>query len=139
MTALMMVGRRILLSAMCRATFVRYLLASVCALSADMGLFLLLDHTGVVPMLAAFAGYVAGLFVHWLLSSRFVFTLGTRPTHAQRAAFVGSALVGLAITMALVGGMTAMGVPAAIAKTAAVVSSFLAVYAIRRYGIFVHS
>lgn len=131
-----MAARRMLLSLMFRATFVRYLLASVCALSADMGLFLLLDRADVTPMLAAFLGYVTGLVVHWLLSIRFVFTGGERATHKQRAAFVGSAFVGLAITMALVGSLTLIGVPPALAKMVAVILSFLAVYAIRRYGIF---
>lgn len=132
----MIAARRIFETLMLRATFVRYMLASVCALSADMGLFLLLSRAGTTPMLAAFAGYVAGLALHWILSSRFVFIGGGRATHKQRAAFVGSALVGLAITVALVGSLTLIGVQPAIAKMVAVVLSFLTVYAIRRYGIF---
>ena len=36
-----------------RFMFARYLLASICALSSDMALFLMLDHVGAVPMLAA--------------------------------------------------------------------------------------
>lgn len=132
----MMVARRILSLLIARATFIRYLLASICALSSDMGVFLLLGRLALPPMAAAFMGYVAGLIVHWLLSIHFVFDASAGATHAQRAAFVGSALVGLAITMALVGGLSAIGLAPAVAKMTAVLVSFVAVYGIRRYGIF---
>lgn len=119
-----------------RLMFARYLLASICALSSDMALFLLLDRVGTPPMLAAFAGYALGLLVHWTISIRFVFDTGTGPTHAQRAGFVASALLGMGITLAMVGGLSALHVLPAMAKLASVPVSFLTVYAIRKYGVF---
>ena len=119
-----------------RFTFTRYLLASVCALCSDMALFLALLRLGLHPTLAAFAGYVAGLILHWLISVRFVFLSTGRGTHGQRLGFVLSALVGLGITVALVSGFAALGVAPAIAKLFAIPASFLSVYAIRKYGVF---
>lgn len=119
-----------------RLMFARYLLASICALAGDMALFLALDRLGIAPMLAAFGGYAGGLLLHWMLSIRFVFDTGAGPTHAQRAGFVASALVGMGIAVALVGGLSAIGMAPAIAKLASVPVGFLCVYAIRKYGVF---
>lgn len=119
-----------------RFTFTRYLLASICALSADFALFLLLNHMGLPPAAAAFGGYSGGLVLHWLISVHFVFEMQEPATHAQRVAFIISALIGMAITMALVGGLSSLGIPPAAAKLMAVPVSFLTVYAIRKYGIF---
>ena len=110
-----------------RLMFARYLLASICALSSDMALLL---------MLAAFGGYAVGLIVHWTISIRFVFDTGNGPTHAQRAGFVASALLGMGITLSMVGGLSLIGVAPAIAKLLSVPVSFLTVYAIRKYGVF---
>lgn len=132
----MTVARRMLSLVFARATFIRYLLASVCALSADMGLFLLLNRLELAPIAAACVGYVAGLIVHWLLSVHFVFNTGNEASFAQRAAFVGSALIGLTITMVLVGWLAALGVGSVPAKSIAVLVSFVAVYGIRKYGVF---
>ncbi len=119
-----------------RFTFTRYLMASVCALSADFALFLALAHIGLPPAIAAFGGYSGGLVVHWLISVHFVFEVREPPSHAQRIAFLLSALIGMAITMGLVGGLSSLGLAPAAAKLMAVLVSFLAVYAIRKYGIF---
>ena len=119
-----------------RLMFARYLLASFCALAGDMALFLALDALGVAPMPAAAGGYVGGLLLHWMLSIRFVFDTGTGPTHAQRAGFIASALVGMGITVLTVGGLTALGIAPAFARLAAVPVGFLCVYAIRKYGVF---
>ncbi len=123
-----------------RLMFARYLLASICALSSDMALFLLLDRLGTPPMLAALGGYALGLLVHWIISIRFVFDTGTAagggPTHAQRAGFVASALLGMGITLAIVGGLSALHILPTLAKLASVPVSFLTVYAIRKYGVF---
>ncbi|MET0369913.1 MAG: GtrA family protein [Sphingobium sp.] len=119
-----------------RFMLARYLLASVCALSSDMLLFLGLGHAGASPVLAAFGGYAGGLVVHWAISSRYVFATGGRATHAQRAGFVASALVGMGITMGSVGALTALGIIPAVAKLLTVPASFFAVYAIRKYGVF---
>lgn len=127
---------RVLTALVARLMFARYLLASICALSSDMALFLMLDHFGAAPMLAAFGGYAIGLAVHWMISIRFVFDTGTGPTHAQRAGFVASALLGMGITLAMVGGLSLTGVAPTIAKLLSVPVSFLTVYAIRKYGVF---
>ena len=122
-----------------RATFARYLLASICALASDMALFLALDQGGASPLLAAFGGYAGGLLVHWIISIRFVFDTGTGPTHAQRAGFVASALLGMGLTLLLVGGLSALGLAPALAKLVSIPVSFLTVYAIRRHAVFARS
>jgi putative flippase GtrA len=119
-----------------RLMFARYLLASICALTSDVAIFLALDHGGAAPMVAALGGYAVGLVVHWVISTRFVFDLANGPTHAQRIGFVVSALIGMSITLALVGALSAVGIAPAIAKLLSVPVSFLSVYAIRKYGIF---
>lgn len=123
-------------AAVTRFTFTRYLLASICALCSDMALFLALLRLGPHPALAAFAGYSAGLLLHWLISIRFVFVSSQPATHAQRLGFVLSAVIGLGITISLVSGLTAMGLGPAVAKLLAIPVSFLSVYAIRKYGVF---
>ncbi|MEJ7926067.1 GtrA family protein [Sphingobium sp. AN641] len=123
-----------------RFTMARYLLASIIALAVDMALFLAITTIGWPPMVAAFLGYVTGMLVHWSISIRYVFRTGgngaPRASHAQRVAFFASALLGMGITMAVVGGLTAVGIHAAAAKGVAIGISFLTVYAIRKYGIF---
>jgi len=119
-----------------RFTFIRYLLASLCALSGDMLLFLALLRLDVPPAAAAAAGYIGGLLLHWLISVRFVFTSVRRPTHGQRLGFVASAAVGLGITTGVIGALGAAGVEPAVAKLVAIPVSFLSVYAIRKYGVF---
>ena len=119
-----------------RLMFARYLLASIAALACDFATFLILDHGSAAPMIAALGGYLVGPIVHWVISVRFVFDLAGGPTHVQRIGFVVSAAIGLGITMALVGALSAVGVAPAIAKLLSVPVSFLSVYAIRKYGLF---
>lgn len=119
-----------------RFTFTRYLVASVIALCGDMLLFLGLLKADVTPAAAGFAGYAGGLLLHWMISIRFVFTPSDRATHGQRLGFVASAIIGLAITTGLISGLSATGLAPALAKLVAVPVSFLAVYAIRKYGVF---
>ncbi|MGE4321907.1 MAG: GtrA family protein [Sphingobium sp.] len=119
-----------------RFMFARYLLASLCALAVDMLLFLALSHLGAPPVAAAFGGYAGGLAVHWAISVRFVFAVGCDVSYAQRLGFVASALLGMAITMAIVGGLAAIGTVPAVAKILSVPVSFFAVYAMRKYGVF---
>ncbi|MFZ2995735.1 GtrA family protein [Sphingobium sp.] len=131
---------RMLALLVARLTFARYLLASICALSSDMALFLMLDHLGAPPLVAAFGGYAGGLLVHWTISVHYVFDInreyGSSPTHAQRAAFIASALFGMVLTLGIVGGLSINGIAPATAKLLSVPVSFLTVYAIRKYGIF---
>ncbi|WP_205452080.1 GtrA family protein [Sphingobium estronivorans] len=119
-----------------RFMFARYMLVSLCALCTDMALFLALSHAGLPPAPAAFCGYVGGLALHWMLSIRFVFATQGGVTHAQRLAFIVSALLGLGITVTMVTALCAVGMTPAAAKLFSVPLSFLSVYAIRKYGIF---
>lgn len=121
--------------------WLNYLLASGLALGSDAGLFLLLLDAGLPPMAASAIGYCAGIFVHWLVSSRLVFAdgaaaRGTGERHRQKLLFVGSALVGLAITTAIVGTGTALGLDPRLAKLAAIIVSFQATYMLRRHIVF---
>ena len=121
--------------------WLNYLLASGLALGSDAGLFLLLLDAGLQPMAASAIGYCAGILVHWLVSSRLVFAdgaaaRGTGERHRQKLLFVGSALIGLAITTAIVGIGTALGLDPRIAKLAAIAVSFQTTYLLRRHIVF---
>ena len=123
-----------------RATLVRYLGASVVALGADMGSFLALLRLGVAAAPASALGYTLGIAVHWYLSAHAVFTHGVAQDGAERwrqkAMFVASALVGLAITTGTVGVLTLAGLDPRAAKLAAVGLSFAVTYLIRSRMIF---
>jgi putative flippase GtrA len=129
-----------LLNLVLSATFGRYLLTSLLSLGCDVGLFLLLLSGGMAPMGASATGYGAGIVVHWLLSTRFVFDQGMASQGAvrvrQKGLFVGTALLGLAITTAIVGWGDRFGLDPRIAKLIAVAVSFQATYMARRVIIF---
>ncbi|HEY0594391.1 GtrA family protein [Sphingopyxis sp.] len=121
--------------------WLNYLLASGLALGSDAGLFLLLLDAGLAPMSASAVGYCAGILVHWVISSRLVFAdgaaaRGTGERHRQKMLFVGSALVGLAVTTAIVGTGSAFGLDPRLAKLAAIVVSFQTTYLLRRHIVF---
>ena len=121
--------------------WLNYLLASVLALGSDAGLFLLLLDAGLSPMSASATGYCAGILVHWMVSSRLVFAdgaaaRGTGERHRQKLLFAGSALVGLAVTTAIVGGGSALGLDPRLAKLLAIVISFQTTYLLRRHIVF---
>ncbi len=122
-----------------RATYVRYLGASVIALAADTGLFLLLLGA-FAPAAAAAGGYLFGILVHWLVSSRLVFVAQTatdrRLRTQQKALFLGSALVGLALTVGIVGLADIAGLDARIAKLIAIAISFQSTYLLRKKVVF---
>ena len=120
--------------------FVRYVLASVGALAVDVGTFLALLSIGIAAAPASAAGYSLGILAHWLMSSRAVFQdkvaeKGMARTQ-QKALFVISALIGLALTTAIVGTGDWVGVDPRIAKAAAIVVSFLATWLIRSRIVF---
>ncbi len=118
----------------------RYLLASVLALAVDMGTFLALLIAGTPPMLAATIGYSLGIAAHWLLSSRAVFTSGVAARGPQRtrqkALFVGSALLGLALTSLIVGAASHLGFDPRLAKLVAIAASFTLTWLLRKTVIF---
>ena len=121
--------------------WLNYLLASALALGSDAGLFLLLLDAGLSPVAASAVGYCTGILVHWLISSRLVFAdgtaaRGTGERHRQKLLFVGSALIGLAVTTAIVGGGSALGLDPRLAKLAAIVVSFQTTYLLRRHIVF---
>ena len=128
------------LSAIANLTYVRYGIGSVVALGSDLGLFLGLMQIGLAPVTASALGYTLGILVHWLISSRLVFAEGAATTGAartrQKALFVGSALIGLAITTAIVGLGHLAGLMPVAAKLAAIVVSFQATYLLRKSFVF---
>ena len=119
---------------------VRYGLASVGALAIDVGSFLAMLAAGVPAAAASALGYAIGIVVHWLLSSRAVFadTVATRGPERtrQKALFVGSALIGLALTTAIVGLGDLGGLDPRIAKLGAIIISFTATWLLRNRVIF---
>ncbi len=122
-----------------RFSLTRYLLASVVSLAFDVALFMVLVAFLIDPGWAAAAGYSAGIVVHWLISSSFVFpgkTRGGAALQLQRLGFIATAVLGLGITVSIVSGLTSAGVLPVMAKAAAVAVSFFAVYLTRKYGVF---
>lgn len=122
------------------ARLVRYLLASVGALAVDFGSFLGLMAMGVMAAPASAIGYSFGILAHWLMSSRAVFqdrvaASGTARSR-QKALFVISALVGLALTTAIVGIGDWSGIDPRAAKLAAIGVSFFVTWLIRAKIVF---
>jgi len=120
--------------------FLRYLLASVVALTADMGSFLLLLETALPAGLSAAIAYAVGIVVHWLLSSRAVFHAdlagrGHQRTR-QKALFIGSALFGMGLTSAIVSAVAALGGDARMGKILAIGASFTATWLLRKNIVF---
>jgi len=123
-----------------RATLLRYLLASIGALAVDMGSFLALLALGVAPVIASATGYSLGIVAHWLLSSRTVFTDSVAEDRIararQKALFVGSALVGLALTTLIVGSGTVLGIDSRLSKVIAIGASFTVTWLLRKRIVF---
>lgn len=119
---------------------VRYILASVGALAVDVGSFLAFLALGVVAAPASALGYSLGIVAHWLMSSRAVFqdTVAERgmARTRQKALFVISALVGLAITTAIVGAADYTGVDPRLAKGVAIIVAFTATWILRSKVVF---
>lgn len=132
------VGPRI--ASLLNAQFLRYLLASVGALAVDMGCFLALLSGGLDAASASGVGYLLGILVHWLLSSRKVFADGVAESGPvrtkQKALFVLSALVGLGLTTAIVGGGAMLGLDPKLAKLVAIGVSFFATWLMRSRVVF---
>ncbi len=122
-----------------RFTITRYLAASIAALAFDLAVFSTLLALGIGAALASALGYCAGIVIHWLVSSNFVFTGKTRKGTAlqwQRILFAGSALLGLAITVITVAILSGGGAHPITAKASAIFVSFISVYAVRKWGVF---
>lgn len=124
-----------------RATYARYVAASAIALASDLALFMLLLNAGAHPVPASAIGYSAGLIIHWAISSRYVFGRGVpcpfvSRRRRQKLLFVASAMVGLAITSAIVGLGSHLGLDARLAKLCAIAVSFQTTYLLRRAVVF---
>lgn len=127
-------------SRLMRLVYARYVLASVAALGTDIATFLLLMAAGTRAALASAAGYGVGIVVHWLISSRLVFAgaadVRGADRHRQKALFLASAFVGLALTVAIVAAGEAAGFDPRIAKLVAVIAAFQTTYVLRRTIVF---
>jgi putative flippase GtrA len=122
-------------------TFIRYGVVSVAALAVDLGIFMALLQGGMISALAAAIGYAVGIVTHWLLSSRKVFSdrvseRGSRERTQQKAMFVVSALLGLALTMLVVGLADVIGINPVIGKCFAIIMSFTLTYVLRNVVVF---
>ncbi|MEE4153333.1 MAG: GtrA family protein [Erythrobacter sp.] len=133
-------GLGLLASKLTDARLMRYVLASVGALAVDVGSFLALLAAGIGGAAASAIGYSLGIGAHWLMSSRAVFqdTVAERglARTRQKALFVMSALVGLGITMAIVGASDWAGGDPRLAKVAAIVVAFTATWLLRKRIVF---
>lgn len=122
-----------------RITYARYIMASALALAADLSLFMMLLEFGLKPIPASMAGYCAGLVVHWIISSRLVFAeqaMRGPQRNRQKALFVVSTLIGLALTTLIVGTGSHFGLDPRLAKLMAVAISFQTTYLLRRSVVF---
>jgi len=120
--------------------FLRYVLASAGALAVDIGTFLALLSLSAGSMAASASGYSLGIVAHWMLSSRAVFqdttAAGGVARTQQKALFVVSALIGLALTTAIVGAGDRLGVDPRAAKVFAIAITFAIVWLLRSRIVF---
>lgn len=117
----------------------RYTIVSAAALVLDFAVYLLLAHYGWRASLAGVMGYLQGLLLHFSLSTRFVFkTAGCRKSQMRLfLEFAASGIVGLGITTFTIAVATeVLHLGVLIAKIAAVIVSFLAVFFLRRSVVF---
>ncbi len=123
-----------------RLTYLRYIGASVGALVVDMIAFMTLLAIAVPAATASAIGYSLGIIAHWILSSRKVFqgqvAQDSTGRYRQKMLFVVSALIGLGITVGIVGAGDAFGIDPRLAKLAAIIVSFQTTYFLRNRIIF---
>src|SRR5690606_6632597 len=109
-----------------------YLFASVGALAVDMGSFLALLALGLAATPASALGYCLGILAHWILSTRVVSAdtaaSGGHARIRQKALFVVSAFIGLALTTFIVWTGERAGLDPRLAKVAAIGVSFSATW-----------
>jgi putative flippase GtrA len=118
----------------------RYISSSVVALGADTGCFLIFLQFGMAPAAAAAAGFSIGIVVNWLVSSRVLFTsfvaVAGPERQRQQMLFLATALLGLVLTTAIVGGAAALAFNPRLAKLVAVAVSFTITSALRHLLVF---
>jgi putative flippase GtrA len=116
-----------------------YTIVSVVALGVDLAIFNSLVFGGTRAAIAGVAGYLTGMVIHYLLSARYVFdTTNSAKGDARRfAEFALSGAIGLAITWALIHLATDIfHLPAMAGKIAAIATSFIVVFLLRRGIVF---
>lgn len=105
--------------------FLRYLVTGGAAFIVDAGGFAVLSAAGIAVLPAAAASFAAAAAVNYALASAFVFG-GGRRSAVQALGFLTVALVGLALNTALTAGLHAwLGIPAPLAKVAAIAMTLL--------------
>ena len=117
----------------------RYLTVSATALGCDLAVYAGLIGSGMIATAAGATGYLMGIFVHYVLSARWVFpdVEGARRTVPTLAKFVASGLIGLATTTAIIDALTRNHMAGAFtAKAAAAVTAFVLVFLLRRTYVF---
>lgn len=118
----------------------RYMVVSFLALCTDMSVFFITLALGWGAVIASVAGYCAGIQLHWLLSSRWVFAGRLREKGGQRLGqqgmFVASALLGLALTTIVVAASQAAGMHPTIGKGMAIIASFCLTFLLRSAVVF---
>lgn len=118
----------------------RYIVISGGALALDVAVFLALLAAGVAAVPASVGGYLAGTQLHWLLSTRLVFSDGLRQDRAarrrQQGLFFASAAIGVTCNAGIVALSQALDLPLMLGKLAAIGASFVLVLAVRASLIF---
>jgi putative flippase GtrA len=116
----------------------RYAVVSGLALALDFAVFLALNGAFGHPTISGVIGYGAGIMLHYVLSRRFVFDVRRSPKAAHRLfiEFVGSGIVGLVATGAVIALAIGVGVAPVVAKLLAAAASFVFVFLIRRTVVF---
>jgi putative flippase GtrA len=116
-----------------------YTIVSIAALGVDLAVFNGLVVSGTRASIAGVAGYLVGMVVHYLLSARYVFDTTTSDKGDARrfTEFALSGAIGLAMTWALIHLATdVFHLPAMAGKVAAVGTSFIVVFLLRRGIVF---
>ena len=118
----------------------KYTLVSALSLIVDYSIYIsLIKLFDASTPLAASIGYIVGIFVHYVISRRYVFKAGPlshRPA-GEFLAYVVTGLVGLAVTAGTVLTLAAIGITNIYGtKSVAVVASFFGVYYLRRNVLF---
>lgn len=121
-------------------TVARYVSSSIVALCADAGCFLVLLQFGMAPARAAALGFMLGIVVNWLVSSRVMFAdhvARTGPAlRRQQGLFLLSALFGLVLTIGIVAAAASLAIDPRLAKLVAVGVSFVTTSSMRHLVVF---
>jgi nicotinate-nucleotide adenylyltransferase len=117
----------------------RYTAVNLASLAVDYAVFLSLTHAFAIPVTASMVSYAVAFALNYHLSRRLVFAgHGTHKSERRLfTEFMASGVFGLLLTAAVTGGgIHLLGLSPTIAKTAAVLMSFVALYLIRSRLVF---